>query len=115
MSIETDIYAAVAAVVARTYPDGAPVNPTRPYSVYQLVGGNVVNFTENTVPGLNHADVTVEVWADTRLAANALMRAVEAAMRAATAFTAQPISALAGDYEESVPEYGARQDFSCWF
>lgn len=118
ITIEADICTVVSAIVADTFPDQAPTNPSTPYAVYQLIGGNSASFTENTDPpvGGRQQDVSIVVWATTRLQANALMRSVATAMRAATAFTASAISELAHEHEPGdVAEYGARQDFSCWF
>lgn len=114
MSLETSLYAALAAVTPRVFPDVAPVNTPRPYVTYQQIGGSVVNFAENTMPGVRNAHVQVNVWSDTRIEAMALIASIETAIRAAAAFTGSPIGAPVGDFEPDVNAYGARQDFECW-
>jgi hypothetical protein len=114
MSFETDLYAVLAAVTPRVFPDFAPVTTQRPYVTYQQIGGEVFNPLSNDDPGIRHSAMQISVWADTRVQAMTLSRSIEAAMRAATAFTARPDSAATGDFDADIPVYGASQDFSCW-
>jgi hypothetical protein len=114
MSLETDLYAALAAVCARVYPDLAPTNTPRPYLVWQQVGGAAPTYLEKQVVDRRNASLQVSVWADTRAAANALALQVESAMTTAAAFQAKPANALIARYDEETMLYGSNQDFSVW-
>lgn len=118
MTFESDLFtllkAADAAVGSRVFPDFAPVSTTRPYVTYQAIGGEVINPLENVAPGTRNAEIQVNVWASTRAQALSMSRAIESAMRAATAFTARPISAPVSDFDADIPVYGCLQSFTCW-
>lgn len=115
MSLETSLYAALAAVCPRVFPDVADTSTVRPYVTYQQVGGDVINPLSNGSPGRRNASVQINVWANTRLQANSLSLQIEDAMRAATAFIAQPQSASFSDYDYDMSVYGSQQDFSVWY
>lgn len=112
MTVEADLKTLLTLDCARVFPDFAPVGTVRPYVTYQQVGGEAINFVDNATPDLKHGEFQINVWADSRPTAAALMLAIEARMRGATAFTARPIGAPISDYDADVPVYGARQDFS---
>lgn len=115
MTFEADLTAVIeAAGCERVSPDVAPVGTARPYVTYQQVGGDVLNPVANVPPGRRHGEMQIKVWADTRAEAVALMRAIEDAMRAATAFQAKPIAGFVAEHDADIPVYGCRQDFSCW-
>jgi hypothetical protein len=118
MGFEADLFtvlkAAAPDVGTRVFPDFAPTSTTRPYITYQQIGGDVINPIPNDNPSHRNALIQVNVWANTRLQAMALSRAIEVAMRGATAFIARPIGAPACDYDADFPVYSAAQDFSCW-
>lgn len=97
----------------RVYPDLAPAGVAKPYIVYQAAGG----LDETTLDGpdtLQNARMQVEVWADRRGDASALMRQVRNAMTAEP-IEAVPIGAPASEYESDTKLYGSRQDFSMWW
>jgi hypothetical protein len=115
MSLESDVFDAIKGLVSnRVFPDVAPLSTTRPYVTYQQVGGDAVNYMESVHPGRRHARIQVNVWAETRLAANTLARSIEVALVNSTtlrgwvygAFVAEP-----ADFDLSPPRYGTRQDF----
>lgn len=114
MTFETDLFARLAAVTPRVFPDFAPVDTKRPYVTYQQIGGQVVNLLANQAPGMRQSEVQINVWSDTRKQAMALARAIEAAMCTATAFTARASADVIADFDADIPVYGARQDFRCW-
>lgn len=118
MTFEADLFtllkAAAPALGTRVYPDFAPTSTTRPYCTYQQIGGDVINPFENVVPDKRNSVVQVNVWSNTRMEALSIIRAIEDAMRAASAFQARPIGAAVADYDADIPVYGARQDFTCW-
>lgn len=115
MTFEADLFTLLKTVTPRVFPDFAPVSTVRPYVTFQAVGGQVINPLSNEKPGKRNAELQINVWSDTRAESLSLSRAIEDAMRAATAFNARPQSAAVSDYDADVPVYGARQDFSCWF
>jgi hypothetical protein len=47
--------------------------------------------------------------------ARTLIRAIEAAMRAASAFDARPMSEPVDDFDADIPVYGSLQSFMCRF
>jgi hypothetical protein len=109
----TTIKAAAPALGSRVYPDFAPVSTQRPYCTFQQIGGPSINPLDNTAPGVRLPDIQVNAWADTREQAMSLIRAIEAGMRAASAFHAHPLGEPVGDFNADVPVYGALQDFGC--
>ena len=113
MTFEADLYTTLKAVTPRVFPDFAPVSTLRPYVTFQQVGGDVINPLDNSAPGTRLPEVQVNVWSDTRLQAMSLIRAIEDAMRGATAFKARPAGDAVADYDADVPVYGARHDFFC--
>lgn len=114
MSLESDLTARLQTVCPRVYPDFAPVSTPRPYVTYQRIGGEPVNYIENTVPAQRHTVVQVNVWADTRLSATTLIGQIEDALRTASAFTARPQSAAMDDFDADVPVYSTLMDFDIW-
>ena len=92
---------------------------TRPFVVYQQVGGETINpltvETAAEIPDLRHARMQIVVWDNSRLSASATSRLIENAMRIATQFKAEPVGAMVSDYDATVKLYGARQDFSCYY
>lgn len=114
MSLESDLYAVLAAVCPRVYPDTAPANPVRPYVTWQQLGGSVIAPVANEVADKRNGFIQVNVWADTRIEANAIALAIEAALTTAAAFQARPQSAISATMDDEVQLRGAVQDFSIW-
>ena len=114
MSLESDLYAALAAVCPRVYPDTAPDNPVRPYVTWQQLGGAVITPVADEVPDQENAFVQVNVWADTRLEAKTLAKAIEAALITSAALNARPQAAATSTMDDEVRLYGCAQDFSIW-
>ena len=114
MSLETQLFTLLQAVCPRTYPDFAPVTTARPYLTYQQIGGESVNMLDRMVPNKRNANIQVNVWSDTRAEASALIQSVEDALRMATIFQAEPLSAPRADFDADVPVYAAIQDFTIW-
>lgn len=114
MTVEADILAVVQPLCARTFPDFAPVTTALPYCTFQQIGGEAVNYVDNTEPDRENAEFQVNVWAGTRKEAKALIKQIAAALRAASTFTARPTSAPVSDFDADMKRYGARQDFTVW-
>lgn len=114
MSLESKLFTELVALCPRVFPDVAPAGTQRPYVTYQQIGGDPSHYTEGTVMAKVNAFMQINVWHDGREQANALMRAIEAALLASTAFQAEPQSALISGYEEDTETRSAQQDFSIW-
>lgn len=116
MSFESDLYAVLDAVApGSVYPDFAPVDTPRPYVTWQKIGGPSLNPLGGETSGRRSVEVQVNVWADSRLQATTLIRSIEAAMRATTAFFAEPMSEPVDDFDADIPVYGSLQSFMCRF
>lgn len=115
MSVETSLVTVIGALCSsRCYADFASHGTTRPYVTYQQVGGAVLNPINGSAPGKRNARVQVNVWADTRQAANELMRSIEDAVRPSP-LNGRPIGALISRVDEITALRGAQQDFSLWW
>ena len=115
MTVEADIYNTIKALVGnRVFPDVAPTSTAKPYITYSQVGGEALSYLERAVPDKQHGRFQVNVWADTRASASAVMLQVESALVTATAFQASAVSAPSSDYEHDMATYGSMQDFSIW-
>jgi len=101
------------ALGSRVFPDFAPVRTQRPYCTWQQIGGAVINPLDHTIPDFRLPDVQINVWADTRKEAKRIALAIEAAMYAATTFTAIRMGEPIADFDADVPVYGTHQDFHC--
>ncbi len=112
MTVEADIKTLLTLDCPRVFPDFAPVKTPRPYVTYQQIGGEAINFTDGAVPSTENGDFQVNVWADSRPEAKALIKAVEVRLRGATQFAVLVLSQPVSDYDADVPVYGSRQDFS---
>ena len=111
MSIETLLPQLLGPVAdGRLYPDVAPDGAGLPYATWQQAGGRVFQFLEGGQADLRESRIQFAVWDDTRLGANALMRAMEAVLVAAPT-CAEAIGALTSSHDPTTGLYGARQDF----
>lgn len=115
MSLASDVYDKLKGLCGgRVYPDTSPDTITAPFIVFQSVGGEPVNFTEQAVPDSANARVQIEVWSKTRLEADATMLAVRQAIIQAdwpAALVGEPVA----EYEPYTKLYGSRADFSVWY
>lgn len=113
MSLETDLMAVLLAVCPRVYGGTAPFGTHAPYITWQHIGGNPIDFLDNTVADKRNAQIQVNTWADTPMQAFALMQAIEAALRAALdKFVARPLSEPVGAYDDSDVAVGYLQSYS---
>jgi len=118
VSFESDFYTALTSLTSgRVYPDIAPLGATRPYIIYQQVGGDAVSFLASATVGKRNARMQVECYADTRITAAALARSVEDALVVSTTIRAIPQGAMVATLENDLtpPLYGTRQMFSAWY
>jgi len=114
MSVEASITTLLRAICPRTFTDFAPVSTLRPYVTYQQIGGETISFLERAMASKENGEFQINVWSDSRAEAKNLIKQIEAAMIASTAFQARAIAAPASDFDADVPVYGSRQDFSVW-
>lgn len=113
MNIETHIYAALQEFVGgRCFPDVAPEQTARPYITYQNVGGQPISFIDSAIPNREFARVQVSVWADTRIEASDLGRAIEHALRGMTELQTDVITGRMATSDETTGYRGTMQDFS---
>lgn len=111
MSLETDLHTLLAAICPRVYPDFAPAKTVAPYITWQQIGGAAPCNLDNTLPASRNGRIQINAWATTRIAANALALAVEAAMIAAGH---RPVGALLATADEDLNLRGTIQDFTVW-
>lgn len=111
MTMESDLHALLATVCPRVFPDFAATSTVRPYITFQGIGGPVFRFLDNTTGDKRRTRVQINVWADTRIESLALIRQIEDAMCAASAFTATPEGEPVHDFDADFPVYGSIQDF----
>jgi Protein of unknown function (DUF3168) len=97
----------------RVFPDVAPENTQRPWITYQAVGGQAANAIDGPADRMN-TRTQVNVWADSRPAATALMLQIIAAL-CVPAIGGLPLGAPVSDYEPDTKLYGSRLDFSIWY
>lgn len=114
MSLETALYTVLTSQCPRVFPDVAPLTTARPYITWQQVGGEALVFTDDTVPDARNANIQINVWADTRLAATTLALQVEAALIVASTLQARATGALIAAHDEDTDLRGCLQDFSIW-
>lgn len=112
--MEAALHALLLTLCPRVYPDAAPAGTARPFIVWQQVGGQALRYADNTAPALRHRLVQVSVWTASRTEALALVRSVEDALCAATAFTARPSGESRSSAEPDIGFYESQQDFDIW-
>jgi hypothetical protein len=115
MSLETVLTPLLLTVCDEVSPDFADFETPRPYVTYQRIGGQVIVPLDSTLPGKLNAEVQINVWADTRLAASDLMLAIQSLLIQSTTVTARPLAAPVSDFDSDIPVYGSRQDFTIWY
>jgi ABC-type transporter lipoprotein component MlaA len=109
--METALQALLVAQCERTFQTVAHGQQTRPYVVWQLVGGRTLRYVANDATDKRNSLVQVSVWADTSSEATTLVRAIEDALCTAS-FIAEPQGEALATYEEETKLYGAIQRFS---
>jgi len=113
MTIESNVHAAIATVCPRVFPILAPLKTTRPYVTVQNIGGTPNYYIDRQQADKRTLRLLVKTWANGKDEAVALARQVEAAMMAATAFTARVESELLDDVETDAEPwlYSELQEF----
>jgi len=112
MTVKTQLRTLLLTVCPRVSIGFAPVATARPYITFQRIGGNVINPLENSIPNKKIGTFQVNVWADNASDAEALIEAVEVAMRTATVFQARPTAEPADDFDADMIRFCEIQDFT---
>lgn len=113
MALETDLMSLLQAECPRVHVGGAPVGTQSPYVTWQHVGGDPLDFLDNSVANKRNAQIQINVWHSTPLQAFALLQSIEASLRAATAiFIAKPLSEPVTNYDDAEVASGYLQTFS---
>lgn len=113
MSIETDMLAVIAAQCPRVVFGMAPFGTAKPYVTLQHIGGDPLDFLDNTAADKRNAQIQINTWADTALQAFTLIQSIEAALRAALdKFVARPLSEPIQGFDDADIAEGYLQTFS---
>lgn len=117
MSVEASLFTVLGPLVGnRVFPDNAPLTTTKPYIVYQQIGGKVIVPLGKDIPDKQNARMQIMCWATTRLASKALSLQVEDALRTSAVFlSANPEAACVAVNEPDLGIYGSAQDFTIWY
>lgn len=101
----------------RVFPDKAPEGTLRPFITFQGAGGRS-NAVMAGPDGVRNARVQINVWANTRLGAGALMERVRATICDSStpgALNGKPVGEPDWLHEDDTDWYGSRMDFSLWY
>ncbi|MBS1143366.1 MAG: hypothetical protein H6R14_772 [Proteobacteria bacterium] len=114
MSMESDLVALLTPICGETYPDVAPLGVAMPYVVWQQLGGETMRYADNTAMDHRRPLVQVAVWSEARQTSLDLIRQIEDALTASSAFTAEPQGEPISMYEPDTQRYGSIQRFLIW-
>jgi hypothetical protein len=114
INLETMLAAALKPLCERAFPDVAPEGTATPYVVWHILGGRTVQYVEGALAARRHALVQINVWHESRAAANRLSLDIEAALVAHASLRAEPQGGLQSAYDEDARLRGSMQDFSMW-
>ena len=113
MSLETELISAVMGVCPRVYVGTAPMGTPTPYVTWQHIGGDPIEYLDNTAADKRNAQIQLNTWANTPMAAFMLIQEVELALRAAVSqFIARPLSEPIGAYDDADIASGYLQSYS---
>lgn len=110
MSIESDLVALLKAINPRTYPDVAPEGTTTPYVTWQQIGGESLRYVDNTADS-RYPLMQINAWSRSRLESATIIRQIEDALCAASAFQASPQGEPISRHEPDTGLYGSIQRF----
>lgn len=100
----------------RVFPDFAPESALngQPFITYTQVGGRTLGDIENDSE-VRNGRFQINVWANSRLTANTMIRQAEMYLKTNSELRAVPLMGAAAVYDEPTSLYGAHQAFSIWF
>jgi hypothetical protein len=114
MTLESKLIAILKTLTPRTFADFAPTTTERPYITFQQIGGEVIRPLANVMPSKENAEMQINVWADSRPAAKAAIKQIEAMLTETFELTARAQGAAVSDFDADMERYCSRQDFSIW-
>lgn len=103
-------------VGGRCYADMTPDAPVFPLIVYQIVGGEVVEFYNRTIANTENYRIQVYVWSARRLETERLIRQARKVLIESSANfeSVRTLGQATDEYNEVLKIYGSRQDYSAW-
>lgn len=114
MTVAETLHALLESLGLAAYPSAVPADATRPYAMYQRVGGRSMSFLGTELPSVKNGRYQISIWGETALEVEALSLEVENALLASESLQAEPVGGPIDDYDEDTDLYGSRQDFSIW-
>ena len=116
MSGEAQLVAALKMVTAQVFPDFAPAGTAAPWVTWQNIGGTPLRWLNNTAADKRKAMVQISAWTTSRASTLDLIRQIEDALCASTAFVARPADEPTSlvDQDLADPLYGSAQTFDLW-
>ncbi len=111
MTMETDLHTLLLTECTRVFPDVAPNGTAHPFVTWQGLGGEAVSYVDSTAPDKRFTLMQITVWSTTRLDALELVRSIEAALRAASAFVCTPQGEAISTTDPATKSYGCIQRF----
>lgn len=112
MTIETTLMSTLLSKCPRVFVGAAPFGTAMPYVTWQHIGGDLLDYLDNTVAATRNAQIQVNTWAATPLQAFTLLQQIEAALRAEPSLLAKPLSEPIGAYAEVDDISGYLQTYS---
>lgn len=112
--MEVDLVALLKTQCAQTFPDIAPQDVAPPYVTWQSLGGESRYTLANTPIDKRNTLMQINVWAATRQSSIDLMRSIEVAITASSAFVATPEGEPISVHEEDTSLFGSIQRYSIW-
>ena len=107
--MEADLQTLMLTACPRVFPDVAPNNTAAPWVTWQALGGESLDYLDNTAADKRHTLMQVSCYATTRMQAIQIIRDVETLMRASGAFVASPQGEAISVYENDTLLYGCIQ------
>ena len=113
MSLESTLMAKLQATCPRVHIGTAPFGTAMPYVTWQHIGGDTLEWLDNTVADKRNAQIQINTWAATPLQAFQLIKTIEATLRAAMpALIARPLSEPIGAYDDTDTHSGYLQSYT---
>lgn len=112
--MEATLTTLLKAICPRAYPNVAPPGTVAPYITWQPIGGESLRYGDNTAPDKRNTLLQVNVWSKTHLEAVTMIRQVEDAICASSAWQATPQGEAVSDYESDTELHGSLQRFDIW-
>jgi hypothetical protein len=111
MSLESNVYTVLKTVCDNVYPDFAPEDAPKPFVTWTQIGGSAIKPLGKDVPNIRESVIQVNAWSLSRITTTQLILGIDAAMRTATQFSAQPVAEMMSVTDQDTGMRGAIQDF----